>query len=214
MYDKDPQTKAAARPMTESLPDDAAAFLSHLAERKTMFEGTGGALAKYATFALGFPFPEGYPMPADALGMEFRTSEFLPAGTFTITANPITDCPQLCVRGQWPTPEAVARETLRDALKAGGPIDTAARVDALNKTFLERLRGEKPAQATPPNSQGPVEVKMAADEGRGLVAIQFVSPVAWFAVPPEQAVALAELLIKHARTVAKALGRPLTVNIG
>ena len=57
------------------------------------------------------------------------------------------------------------------------------------------------------------ELNFAIGERWENVFIDFGSPVAWLAMPPEQAVAFAELLIKKARYVARRQGRTLTVTI-
>jgi len=45
------------------------------------------------------------------------------------------------------------------------------------------------------------------------VVLKFGEPVAWMGMTPEQAVGLAELLIKKARVVARRQGKPLTVRL-
>lgn len=56
-------------------------------------------------------------------------------------------------------------------------------------------------------------LRFAIGQEGGCVSIAFGKPVAWLAMPPEQAVAMAELLIAKARIVARKLGRPLAVQI-
>lgn len=56
-------------------------------------------------------------------------------------------------------------------------------------------------------------LRFAVGQEGDCVSIAFGKPVAWLAMPPEQAVAFAELLIAKARIVARRMGKPLTVSI-
>ena len=56
-------------------------------------------------------------------------------------------------------------------------------------------------------------LRFAIGEEGGNVIIKFGSPVAWLGMPPEQAVAMAELLIRKARIVARRTGTVLTVSM-
>lgn len=54
-------------------------------------------------------------------------------------------------------------------------------------------------------------VRFAVGERDNNVLIDFGTQVIWLAMPPEQAVAFAQLLIAKARIVARRQGKPLTV---
>lgn len=56
-------------------------------------------------------------------------------------------------------------------------------------------------------------LKFAIGEEGDNVILKFDTPVAWLGLGPQQAVSLAELLIKKARVVARRKGIPLTVTI-
>lgn len=57
------------------------------------------------------------------------------------------------------------------------------------------------------------EVRFAIGERDANVIIDFGTPVVWLQMPPEQAVAMAQLLIAKARVVARRQGKPLTVTL-
>jgi hypothetical protein len=54
-------------------------------------------------------------------------------------------------------------------------------------------------------------VRFAIGERENNVIIDFGTPVVWLGMPPEQAVAMAQLLIAKARVVARRQGKTLTV---
>jgi len=54
------------------------------------------------------------------------------------------------------------------------------------------------------------EIKVAIRSKEGKVVIDFGTPTAWIGFTPEQAVEVAQDLIKHARAVST---KPLTVNL-
>lgn len=56
-------------------------------------------------------------------------------------------------------------------------------------------------------------IRFAIGEDGDNVVINFGTPVAWLGMPPEQAVALAEMLIAKARIVARRTGKVLTVSL-
>lgn len=56
-------------------------------------------------------------------------------------------------------------------------------------------------------------IRFAIGEDGGNVIINFGTPVAWLGMPPQHAVALAELLIAKARVVARRTGTVLTVRV-
>lgn len=57
--------------------------------------------------------------------------------------------------------------------------------------------GRLPDGMTRPDDEGELRFAVGRDK-RGNVQVDFGKPVAWFALPPDQAKALAALLIKHA----------------
>src|SRR5688572_6486095 len=50
---------------------------------------------------------------------------------------------------------------------------------------------------------GSLTFKIGADAEKNVVAIEFSKPAHWVAMPPQQAVDLAQQLIRHARSIAK-----------
>lgn len=61
------------------------------------------------------------------------------------------------------------------------------------------------------DDDGDITFKIGGDLDRNIVAIEYAKPVTWVAMPPQQAIELAQMLIKHARAVSK---KPLRVVIG
>lgn len=55
---------------------------------------------------------------------------------------------------------------------------------------------------------GELAVKIESDPDKEIVRLDFGKPVAWVAMPPEQAIQWAQLLIQHARKVSK---KPVSV---
>jgi hypothetical protein len=55
------------------------------------------------------------------------------------------------------------------------------------------------------------ELQFSVGSEKGLVRIDFGTPVAWFALPPETAQQLGMLLLRHA---ARASGKPMSISIG
>lgn len=56
--------------------------------------------------------------------------------------------------------------------------------------------GEFPDGKLDESDNGEIAIRIAADQERRLVAIDFGTPVKWLALPPEHAVALAKLLLE------------------
>lgn len=56
-------------------------------------------------------------------------------------------------------------------------------------------------------------IRFAIGEDGDNVVINFGTPVTWLGMPPEQAVALAEILIAKACIVARRTGKVLTVSL-
>jgi hypothetical protein len=69
--------------------------------------------------------------------------------------------------------------------------------------------GQFPEGKASPHDEG--AVLFAIGERDDNVIVDFGTPVVWLGMPPEQAVAMAQLLIAKARIVARRQGKPLTV---
>ena len=63
--------------------------------------------------------------------------------------------------------------------------------------------GEYPDGKIDDSDEGAIEIAIAADPEKGLVAVAFGSPVAWLALPPENARQFGESLIKRANELEK-----------
>lgn len=57
--------------------------------------------------------------------------------------------------------------------------------------------GDFPAGSLGPHDEGGLNMGVAHDR-EGNVHVNFGKPIAWFALPPEQAVELAKLILRHA----------------
>lgn len=53
------------------------------------------------------------------------------------------------------------------------------------------------------DDDGQLVFKIGSDPEKELVYLEFPKPVTWTAMPPQQAIELAQLLIRHARGVSK-----------
>jgi len=53
------------------------------------------------------------------------------------------------------------------------------------------------------DDDGELALAISSDAATGLVRMDFGKPVAWMAMSPDDAVALAQLLIRHARAISK-----------
>lgn len=60
------------------------------------------------------------------------------------------------------------------------------------------------------DDDGELQIKVGSDNEKEVVALEFAEDAKWVAMTPQQAIGLAELLIKHARRVTK---KPITMNI-
>lgn len=58
--------------------------------------------------------------------------------------------------------------------------------------------GDFPRGAISKSDEGGLKMGIAYDPANGLVRVEFGTPVAWLALPPAQAIALAQTLLKHA----------------
>ena len=82
----------------------------------------------------------------------------------------------------------------------------------LLKLFREQQAGTRARQYSAGrvsgNDEGDLAFKLGVDADKQLVAIEFPKPVAWLAMSPEEAVQLAQQLIKSARSL-----KPVTVTL-
>lgn len=74
--------------------------------------------------------------------------------------------------------------------------------------------GDFPRGRLNADDEGGLRIAVGPSEDGGNVMVHFGSPVAWFALPPQQAADLAAALIKQARAVARETGELLTITIG
>lgn len=85
----------------------------------------------------------------------------------------------------------------------------------LLKRFQAQQDGKAPRQfpegRLSGDDDGDITFKVGGDPDKQIVAIEFAKPVAWVAMPPQQAIELAQLLIKHARATSR---EPLRVVLG
>lgn len=76
----------------------------------------------------------------------------------------------------------------------------------LLKLFREQQEGQAkrqwPQGRIDGTDDGQIAFKVGGDAERGVVVIDFGKPVAWTAMSPQEAVQLAQMLIKHARAIA------------
>ena len=97
----------------------------------------------------------------------------------------------------------------------GVPNDRDPSQDALMRRLVEqcerRAKREYPQGRVGGDDEGALAMAVAADRAKGIVRIDFGKPVEWLGLPPEEAVALAQLLIQKAR---EASSEPLSVTIG
>jgi hypothetical protein len=72
--------------------------------------------------------------------------------------------------------------------------------------------GEFPDGKLNDHDEGELRFGVITD-AEGNVCMHFGKPVAWFGMPPAQAVELAQLLIKHARIATQLTGEVLVVEL-
>lgn len=96
----------------------------------------------------------------------------------------------------------------------GHPEPPNPELDALMKRFMQQAEGraarEYPGGRIAADDDGALACAIAADHAHGRVRIDFGKMIAWLSVTPEEAVGLAQMLIKQARAVSKV---PLVVEI-
>jgi hypothetical protein len=59
--------------------------------------------------------------------------------------------------------------------------------------------GKFPLGKLTPEDEG--ELRLAVSSFNGAVRIDFGKPIAWFGLPPQQAIVFAQLIVKHARSL-------------
>lgn len=60
------------------------------------------------------------------------------------------------------------------------------------------------------DDDGSITFKIGADPDKNVVVLEFSKPTAWVGMQPQQAIELAQMLIKHARSIAK---EPMTIRL-
>lgn len=75
--------------------------------------------------------------------------------------------------------------------------------DRFNEERSGSARREFPEGRLSADDDGSLTFKIGADQDRRVVAIEFSKPTGWIAMNPQQAVELAQSLIKHARSISK-----------
>ena len=75
---------------------------------------------------------------------------------------------------------------------------------------MQKLLGEYPNGRL--NSEDAGALAVAIGQENGAVTLRFPKPVAWIGFTPEQAIEIAETLVKHARQAGAS--RPLTFRVG
>jgi hypothetical protein len=60
------------------------------------------------------------------------------------------------------------------------------------------------------DDEGAVTFKIGSDPNKGVVVIEYSTPTLWVGMQPQQAIELAQVLIKHARAISK---EPLVVSL-
>lgn len=82
-----------------------------------------------------------------------------------------------------------------------------ARQRELVQTFANQVAGtakrKYPSGRIGGEDDGELALMVAADTAKGIVRIEFGKPVAWLAMPPEEAIAFANLIRKHADNLRK-----------
>lgn len=86
--------------------------------------------------------------------------------------------------------------------------------DDLLKRFDDERSGtakrEYPDGRIAADDDGTLTFKIGSDADKGVVIIQYSMPTAWVGMRPQQAIELAQALIKHARAIAT---EPLTMQL-
>lgn len=92
--------------------------------------------------------------------------------------------------------------------------DGKTAMDEIMRRFVDQVEGRAKRKFSDgrigPNDDGDVSFACSADAKNKIVILDFGKPVSWIGMQPEQAVAIAEMLVKFARQVSD---RPLTIEI-
>ena len=91
-------------------------------------------------------------------------------------------------------------------------------MDEEMKKLFQRFEDQKSGKAKRTYSdgrkaaddEGDLAFKIGPDEKGEFIKIEFGKPVEWIGLPPENAIALAQMLIKHARAISK---DPITIQL-
>lgn len=75
---------------------------------------------------------------------------------------------------------------------------------------MRQLMGEYPNGRLNANDAGGIAMSVGVEEGR--VRLDFAKPVAWIGLTPDEAVGLAEILVKHARSAGS--NKPFVLRLG
>lgn len=93
-------------------------------------------------------------------------------------------------------------------------LDGSPRDEPLRKEMsdaMKKLMGEYPNGKLGPDDQGAVAVGFSSEPG--IVKMHFPKPCLWIGFTPDEAIAMAESLIQHARAANKGGNRILTVKL-
>jgi hypothetical protein len=92
--------------------------------------------------------------------------------------------------------------------------DAKKHLDEVIRRFVSQGDGSAPREYPDgrmgADDEGALAFAVGTDARHGTVVVNFNKPVAWFGMSPDDAVRLASLLVKHARSVSKS---PLTVDL-
>lgn len=75
---------------------------------------------------------------------------------------------------------------------------------------MKQLMGEYPKGRLNANDSGALAMAVGVENGK--VRLDFPKPVAWVAFTPDEAMGLAEMLVKHARAAGST--KPLSLRVG
>lgn len=76
--------------------------------------------------------------------------------------------------------------------------------------MMKKIMGEHPDGKLNPDDAGAVAMSVSVEEGR--IRMDFPKAVMWIAFTPDEAMGLAEVLVKHARAAGST--KPLTLRVG
>ncbi len=85
--------------------------------------------------------------------------------------------------------------------------ESQANIESMIKRYEQQGSGnaprEYPSGRVSPDDDGALAFAIGSDPETGIVRIDFNKHVSWLGMEPQQAVELAQMLIKHARAVSK-----------